>query len=203
MTDPIHGAATARPGDIAMFRFPLNGSDAIAKARHCLIIARQNGAFGPRLTLAYGTSADTSANRGLDLEVATAGDWPHAGLHRPSRFVLSRRLTVSAHDTRFDRGSCSDPTIGRLPRHLEPSMEALIHSLGKEITRDYQAGPPPTCGSTRSQRRTIWRRGRFGQRAEVVIIERSAGTRLLLAIRRHREGNQIPSRGSHLGSRSG
>ncbi|WP_299365664.1 hypothetical protein [uncultured Paracoccus sp.] len=138
----------------------------------CLIIARQDGAFGPRLTLAYGTSADTSANRGLDLEVAASDDWPLAGLHRPSRFVIARRLTVSAHDSRFDRGRCSDPTIGSLPEHLEPLMEALIRSLGKEITRDYQSGPPPTCASIRSQRRTIWRRGRFGQRTEVVIIER-------------------------------
>lgn len=38
MTHPTHWAASARPGDIAMFRFPLGESEAEPKARPCLII---------------------------------------------------------------------------------------------------------------------------------------------------------------------
>lgn len=171
MTHPIHWGATARPGDIAMFRFPLGESDAEPKARPCLIVARCTDGTETRLTVAYGTSAPTDANRGRDLIVADPLEAASVGLHRPTRFVLARRITVPAGDARFACGRQGSAVVGSLPQRLAAQMQALVRELGLALTQDSRRGDPPSRRALAPSRRIISRRTRSGGRAETVVVE--------------------------------
>ncbi|MDQ1900588.1 hypothetical protein RAH32_09035 [Paracoccus sp. WLY502] len=73
-------AAALRPGTVLSFRFPLGEGEGRAKARPCLVIgvASQDDE-APRVTIAYGTSATSHANRGLDLHLPEPNDWQAPG----------------------------------------------------------------------------------------------------------------------------
>lgn len=105
-------------GDIVSFRFPvrLPAEDcAQPKKRPCLVLDRTERAGRTFLTLAYGTSADTPANRGYEVAIFNPGRALAAGLHKPTRFVGSRRLIVPATHNGFviSRDTCS-AILGRL-----------------------------------------------------------------------------------------
>lgn len=86
------------------------------KTRPCLVIATTPGKDGaPLITIAYGTSADSQSNRGLDLKLAKPDYYKAAGLRRPTRFVLMRRVTVPASDPGLDGRRAESPVIGSLP----------------------------------------------------------------------------------------
>ena len=171
MNHPSHWAAAARPGDIAMFRFPLGESEAEPKARPCLIIAARTEGSEIRLTVAYGTSAPTDANRGHDLILADATEAAQACLHRPSRFVLARRMTVSGRDARFACDRHGTAVVGTLPPRLLGPMRTLVRRLGAALTRDSRRGDPPRRSSLACPR-IIAPPGLPGQRAGTVIEER-------------------------------
>ncbi|MDO5622431.1 MAG: hypothetical protein Q4G24_13280 [Paracoccus sp. (in: a-proteobacteria)] len=134
MTTPLH---RARPGTIVLLRFPL-AEGRPGKIRPCLVIACQNGGTG--LTLAYGTAAPDHANSGLDLPITAADDLQAAGLRRPTRFVLARRITVAASDPRFDVGPEATPVIGKLPAPHLPGLTTLCHQIGPDLTADRPRG---------------------------------------------------------------
>lgn len=143
-----------RPGDILAFRFPHGEADQGTKIRPCVVLAVQRLANSVHVTLAFGTTATGPANRGLDLSLCDKTDWQTAGLHRPTRFVLARRLTVSSIDLRFDLGAPNDPMIGRVPDHALNRLAQLIAFLGQAITDDRHRGRTP-------RRRMVGRRGRY------------------------------------------
>lgn len=186
MTRPTHWAAAARPGDIAMFRFPLSESGASGKARPCLIIAVEACSSGLRLTLAYGTSSPTDANRGWDLAIGDPHEAAQAGLRRPTRFVLGRRITVAGDDPRFDCGGNGTALVGSLPPPHQAAMRGLILQLGGFLAR-HSHGDRARVALPLHARRTISRRTRSGRIAETVVIEtrrRSLRTFPSAAVRR-------------------
>lgn len=147
---PSSWAASARPGDIAMFRFPKRYDDLAGKCRPCLVLAIRQLPGGLMITLAYGTSAQTNANRGFDLRLDAPADWRPAGLHRATRFVLARRITVMATDPRFDAGTVSNPVIGSLPWLRRNEFRQLAAFLGDRIFQDSTPNSAPIRGSSRS-----------------------------------------------------
>lgn len=169
---PPAWAASARPGDIVMFRFPLGEGGESEKPRPCLIVARSIKAGIPRLTLAYGTSAPTNANQGLDLRLDAPADWQPAGLRRATRFVLMRRITVGTVDHRFDHGASDDPRIGSLPDQMNPALAVLIRTLGHRITTDTIRGPVPQPTIRRPDFRRITSRRRDRTIETVIEVRR-------------------------------
>lgn len=158
---PCAWADNLRPGDILAFRFPHGEADDSVKSRPCVVLAVQNMAEDIDVTVAYGTTATSAANRGLELWLRDGADWQAAGLRRPTRFVLARRLTVPSIDPRFDFGASNDPMIGRLPDHALSRLAQLTGFLGPALTDDRHRGR-----STRS------RHGRAPDRRRSVITER-------------------------------
>lgn len=140
-TDLLGGAAALRPGTIVAFRFPLGEGEGRVKTRLCLVIARTLGKDGaPRITIAYGTSAGSQSNRGLDLEVAEPDAYKAAGLRRPTRFVLTRRVTVPASDPGLDRRRAGSPVIGILAPAAMITLRKPTRSLGSIVTADRRRG---------------------------------------------------------------
>ena len=76
---------------------------------------------GTYVELAYGTSADTSANRGEEIHVSRPEAMAAAGLHRRTRFVGARRVLVRVDHSGFDvNPRYGTPVLGRLdPRDME------------------------------------------------------------------------------------
>ena len=142
-TDLLGRAALLRPGTIVAFRFPLGEGEGRAKARPCLVIATTIGADGaPRITIAYGTSSRTQSNRGLDLALSDPEDCRAAGLRRPTRFVVARRVTVAPTDPALDCGRTGSPVIGVLPPSATMVLRGLVRSLGATVAQDRRRGLP-------------------------------------------------------------
>lgn len=170
MNQPNHWAAFARPGHIVAFRFPMTETDARAKVRPCLIIARRGGVDGPHFTLAYGTATDSAANRGLDITLSNPGEVAAAGLNRPRRFVLARRITVGPDDDRFDRRADGTAILDELPARLRPRLLGLTAFLGDQVSEDHRRGRPPVRVPRPSCRRRMISGRKRG--IETVVIDR-------------------------------
>ncbi|WP_295046796.1 hypothetical protein [uncultured Paracoccus sp.] len=142
-TTSCNWASSLRPGMILSFRFPLGeGEGETPKARPCLVLAVMEDPHDQRITLAYATSADTPANRGVDLDLSDPRDCQAAGLHRPTRWVLARRVTVPSSDKGFvlRRGS---PVIGTVPSATLLDLRWHLATLGEELTMNHRRGAPP------------------------------------------------------------
>lgn len=174
MTPDLLGSADAlRPGTILSFPFPLGTGTGRVKTRPCLVIARTAGADGaPRVTIAYGTSADTAANRGLDLDLADPAEWQAAGLHRPTRFVLSRRVTVPLTDAGLAGRRPGAPVIGTLPAPAAVILHRLTRALGAALTEDRRRG---------AVRAPAWRRPDRHPAPVIIRVARRRIDRLALA----------------------
>lgn len=157
-----------QPGTIVLFRFPERDDGLAGKRRPCLVLGMRQGPTGLRIALAYGTSAETTANRGFDLRIKSERDCRGAGLTRPSRFVIARRITVPADDPCFDKGAHDSPIIGKLPGNRMTEFSALTAGIGDGIYEDQIAGadrhslfrsrgivPQDPRGSTSPRRREI------------------------------------------------
>lgn len=165
--DPIGRAALLRPGTVVAFPFPLGEGAGRAKTRPCLVIATSSKNGTPRVTIAYGTSSDSGANRGLDLDLSDPGHWQAAGLRRSSRFVLARRVTVSLFDPGFDSRKTGSPVIGFLPPSAMIALRQMVRPIGPLVTEDRQRGAPPARQGGRSARKRD--RVRRDQTASVVV----------------------------------
>ena len=117
---------TLSRGDIVLFRFPIieNGFEA-AKTRPCLVLDVKGHGGNRRATLAYGTSAQTAANRGYEVWVKRRSSMAVAGLNRPTRFVGSRRISVALCHAGFKIGEQGSPVIGQLDDYLLKRMNAV------------------------------------------------------------------------------
>ncbi|MCR9111581.1 hypothetical protein [Marivita sp. XM-24bin2] len=101
-------------GDIVSFSFPVEGAGRPPKKRPCLVLDITNLGETRYAVLAYGTSADTSANRGYEVKL-TETEARAAGLHRSTRFVGARRMLVALDHCGFVICAATGaPTIGRL-----------------------------------------------------------------------------------------
>ena len=117
---------TLSRGDIVLFRFPIieNGFEA-AKTRPCLVLDVEVHGGNRRAALAYGTSAQTAANRGYEIWVKRQSSMAVAGLYRPMRFVGSRRISVALCHAGFKLGEQGSPVIGQLDDYLVRRMNAV------------------------------------------------------------------------------
>ena len=129
-TQVIHPAARSEVwqdrlshGDVVLFRFPVaDGDGEPPKPRPCLILDLVTIAGTTLVTLAYGTTAHTNANRGYEIHVTRAEAMRAAGVHRPTRFVGARRITVSADHHGFAANRAGTAVVGRL---AEPEFDRL------------------------------------------------------------------------------
>ena len=104
--------------DIVAFRFPCSPAERESgyrpKTRPCVVLDVV-GYLGERyVTLAYGTTSDSRANRGYEVKVTRPEALARVGLDRPTRFVGSRRITVSVKHAGFCLGERGTPVLGRL-----------------------------------------------------------------------------------------
>lgn len=120
-------------GDVVRFRFPVAETDApdvSAKCRPCLVLHCFTRGRHPFVELAYGTSLNTSANRGYEIRVNRPGALACAGLDRRTRFICARRIIVTLHHPFFEADTdTGTPVIGR----LEPSLLTRMQSLRARI----------------------------------------------------------------------
>ena len=132
-------ADNVQRGDIVLFRFPIRmGDDEAPKIRPCLVLEVEEHGGRKRLTLAYGTSAATPANRGYEIAVTHVDDCHAAGLTRATRFVGARLVNVSPDHLGFDVGGTLPPVIaGRMmiadaPKFVPPRLDQLLNTAGLE-----------------------------------------------------------------------
>ncbi len=139
-------AENMRPGSIVLFRFPERHDDLAGKRSRCLVLGTQPGPDGPHISLAYSTSVDSIANWGFDISVEP-NDCASVGTHRPTRFVLARRIAVGVDDPRFDIGTEDNPIVGQLLDDQMGQLKALIGFLGERVFEDAIPRPrrKPTC----------------------------------------------------------
>ena len=148
---------TLSRGDIVRFRFPRAEDDprdgGFAKARPSLVL--ETGCFRDRrfVKLAYGTSADTTANRGYEVRVMHPDAIAAAGLDKPTRFVCARTLIVSLDNPGFEPAETNGiPVIGRLDPDLLERMNAVRARLQAEADIAAEAR------AERRRNRRVWRR---------------------------------------------
>lgn len=72
------------------------------KVRPCLVMEIETRAGLRVATLAYGTDVHARANTGYEIRLRQPGALAAAGLHKPTRFVGGRRLTVSLDHAGFE-----------------------------------------------------------------------------------------------------
>lgn len=145
---------TVTHGDIVSFRFPVTEAEGVSpKARPCLILDVEEGDDLRLVTLAYGTSIGTRANRGYEIRVNRAEEAAAAGLDRPTRFVGARRITVSvAHKSFCVHGQLGTPVLGRLSGAAYERMNrvrARIHAE-RDIAAYHRTRTPDQIARDRS-----------------------------------------------------
>lgn len=112
-------------GDIVSFRFPVDDGSEAPKKRPCLVLDTLTSGGKRYAVLAYGTSVRSSSNSGYEVRLG-AQDAIEAGLHRATRFIGARRLTVSLdHDGFVAPDTSGNPIIGRLSGSAFDRMNAV------------------------------------------------------------------------------
>lgn len=103
-------------GDIVIFPFPVVDAEAdTVKRRPCLVIDITEWNGERFATIAYGTSADTKANRGYEVRLRRPEVLAALKLDRETRFVCARRATVSVCNPGFQPcDGTGTPVVGRL-----------------------------------------------------------------------------------------
>jgi len=162
-------------GDIISFRFPIEGAGALPKKRPCLVLDVHRLGDSRYALLAYGTSADTQANRGYEVRL-TEPEARAAGLHRPTRFVGARRMLVAVdHPDIIISAATDTPLIGRLTGAAFERMNAVRARIHAEA-------------DIAADRRSERRRTRQGRR-------RRAEARPATVERRHPHRRRLTNRG--------
>lgn len=164
-TTPLPWHATLEPGDLVAFRFPCSerGPREKPKVRPCLILEIRESGERRFAEVVYGTSADTTANRGLDIEVDDNAAIGAAGLDRPTRFVGARRVLVSLDHTGFDISAAGgSPIIGRLSCRARAEMEKVQTRIRADRERILERRKRPAVQRTVIVEYRPSRRGRTG-----------------------------------------
>jgi hypothetical protein len=143
-------------GDIVRFRFPVKEpctSGERPKLRPCLVLEIVDFGGTRFITLAYGTSADTKANRGQEVLVTKPASMQAAGLEKPTRFVCARRCHISHDHPGFEvAADIGTPVIGHLDEVLTERMNAVRARLQAEADIAAEAR------EARRRERETWRR---------------------------------------------
>lgn len=121
-----------QPGHIVMFRFPVRLTDDPPKIRPCLVldVIRKGGEHFA--VLAYGTTAQTNANRGYEVAVSGETLLKLLKLRKPTRFVGARRITVSLDHNGFACNRDGTPILSALVGTSVDRMHAVrarIHAM--------------------------------------------------------------------------
>lgn len=121
-------------GDVVSFYFPVKEVDGPASKRcPCLVINAFVKAEQRFVTLAYGTSTERRGLRRYEVQVYDAEAISSAGLTRPTRFLGSRRITVSTQHPGFICGKKTDaPVLGRLKGPAFMRMNNIRDRLQKD-----------------------------------------------------------------------
>ncbi|GAW37388.1 hypothetical protein RA2_04471 [Roseovarius sp. A-2] len=142
--DTVHPAnrdwkASLTPGHVVRFRFPVvaeAGHQPVAKRRPCLVLEVFHLSGQRFAKLAYGTSAETRANRGCEVRVNQPDGCAAAGLDRPTRFVGARSIIVSVENPSFEHVSeTGSPVMGRLDASLTGRLTVIRKRLRLGATR--------------------------------------------------------------------
>ena len=115
-------------GDVVLFRFPLAEEEdepGAPKRRPCLVLNTLTVDDDRFVEIAYGTSADTRANRGYEVIVKQTAARATAGLSKPTRFVCARRIIVHVNHSGFHGRAKGPHIIGRLDKALLERMNAV------------------------------------------------------------------------------
>lgn len=121
-------AGQLQRGDVVLFRFPLaeEGHELGApKRRPGLVLDTLSSGDERFVEIAYGTSADTRANRGYEVIVKQSAARKTAGLAKPTRFVCARRLIVHVRHSGFDGFAKGPHILGHLDEDLMEWMNAV------------------------------------------------------------------------------
>ncbi|SIS85945.1 hypothetical protein SAMN05421759_104364 [Roseivivax lentus] len=125
---PFPTSADLLRGDVVLFRFPLAEEDdepGAPKRRPCLVLDTLTKGDDRFVEIAYGTSADTRANRGYEVIVKQPAARATAGLSKPTRFVCARRIIVHVNHSGFHGRAKGPHIIGRLDEALLERMNAV------------------------------------------------------------------------------
>ena len=125
---PAGKSAHLQRGDVVLFRFPLAEEDdepGAPKRRPCLVLDTLTAGDERFVEIAYGTSADTRANRGYEVIVKQPAARATAGLSKPTRFVCARRIIVHVNHSGFHGRTKGPQIIGRLDEALLERMNAI------------------------------------------------------------------------------
>lgn len=131
---------TLQRGDVVLFRFPCaeEHPTEAPKRRTCLVLEVEDRGDRRFVELAYGTTAQTTANVGDEIHVVDPCDTALAGVRRPTRFVCARRVTVAIDHPGWDINPAHpSPVIGRLAPAAFSRMNAIrakIHALRDAAT---------------------------------------------------------------------
>lgn len=115
-------------GDVVLFRFPLSEEDdepGAPKRRPCLVLDTLTKGNERFVEIAYGTSAETRANRGYEVIVKQSAARLTAGISKPTRFVCARRIVVNVGHSGFHGRTKGPKVIGRLDGPLLERMNAV------------------------------------------------------------------------------
>lgn len=151
-------------GNVVLFRFPCAEEHPVEepKRRTCLIVEVEDRAGHRFVELAYGTSAETGANTGDEIRVAAPEEIALAGVRRPTRFVCSRRVTVTLDHPGWDTNPAHpSPILGQLAPTATRKLNAIrarIHAR-RNIIADRRASRRAFTVEHR-RRRTIGRPGK-------------------------------------------
>jgi hypothetical protein len=125
---PASDSGQLQRGDVVLFRFPLAEADdelSTPKRRPCLVLDTLTAGGEHFVEIAYGTSADTRANRGCEVIVKQSAARATAGLSKPTRFVCARRIIVHVSHGGFHSRTKGPHIIGRLDEALLERMNAV------------------------------------------------------------------------------
>ncbi|WP_335947585.1 type II toxin-antitoxin system PemK/MazF family toxin [Salipiger bermudensis] len=125
---PASKSVHPQRGDVVLFRFPLAEEDdepGSPKRRPCLVLDTRIRGDERFVEIAYGTSADTRANRGYEVIVKQTAARATAGLSKPTRFVCARRIIVHVNHSGFHGRAKGPHIIGRLDKALLERMNAV------------------------------------------------------------------------------
>ncbi|GAW37461.1 hypothetical protein RA2_04544 [Roseovarius sp. A-2] len=124
-------------GDVVRFRFPVDdpdNPDAKAKRRPCLVMGVRWFGGQKFVEIAYGTGAQTSANRGFEIRVKGGRAKAQAGLRCYTRFIGTRAIIVSIEHPGFEPDpETGTPVMGRLDaKHMQRlvSVKATRRTYG-------------------------------------------------------------------------
>lgn len=120
-------------GAVVSCRFPLAEDHAKPgpSARPALVIRTFFDAMDGiwKVIVAYGTSRSTRANAGYEIQVRKPEHLEAAGLHRPTRFTLSRMRILPLDREFFAYAASGSPILGYLPTQLMDVLERHCQRL--------------------------------------------------------------------------